>query len=225
MIHPYDNIDVIHGAATSALELVEEVEDLDIVIAPVGGILLFSFQQTVATFTLNKRWRFVVWNKSCMQRKEERDSCVWCRAQKVCSPRFISFSLANALFRVDDAYRSFHSGKIEDNEDISTIADGLRTSLSDITLYLIRKYCDGIVLVEEEEILHAMKLMWERMKIVVEPSGAVPLAALMRLAREKPELKGKKVGIIISGGNVDASVFFDKLGDQVEKNKRTQSKL
>ncbi|MDH3648993.1 MAG: pyridoxal-phosphate dependent enzyme [Saprospiraceae bacterium] len=103
---------------------------------------------------------------------------------------------------VDDAYRSFHSGKIEQNERIDTIADGLRTTLGDKTLEIIRKYVDDILTVSEESIIGAMRLMWERMKIVVEPSGAVPLAAVL----EQPEIfRSKKVGIIVSGGNVDLS--------------------
>ncbi|MBK8501285.1 MAG: threonine/serine dehydratase [Saprospiraceae bacterium] len=101
---------------------------------------------------------------------------------------------------VDDAYRSFKSGKIETNDRIDTIADGLRTMLGEKTFQVISQYVDDILTVEEESIIKAMRLIWERMKIVVEPSGAVPLAAVL----EHPELfKGKKVGLIISGGNVD----------------------
>lgn len=101
---------------------------------------------------------------------------------------------------VDDAYRSLASGKVESNERIDTIADGLRTKLGEFTLKVLRSHLDQIVLVTEETIVQAMRLVWERMKLVVEPSAAVPLAAIMT----KPELfQGKKVAIIFSGGNVD----------------------
>jgi len=103
-------------------------------------------------------------------------------------------------FEVDDAYRSFHSGKIESNETTNTIADGLKTVLGDKTFPLIRKYVDDIIRVTEDEIIEAMKLIWERMKIIVEPSSAVALAAVLR---EPNRFEGKKVGIVISGGNVD----------------------
>jgi len=103
-------------------------------------------------------------------------------------------------FEVDDAYRSFHSGKIETNETTNTIADGLKTVLGDKTFPIIRKYVHDIIRVTEEEIVEAMKLIWERMKIIVEPSSAVALAAVLR---EPDRFHAKKVGIIISGGNVD----------------------
>jgi threonine dehydratase len=101
---------------------------------------------------------------------------------------------------VDDAFRSFHSGKIEQNDRLDTIADGLRTTLGEKTLAIIRKHVDEIITVSEEEIIHAMRLIWERLKVVVEPSGAVPFAALLQ---QKARFEGKKVGIIFSGGNVD----------------------
>ena len=100
----------------------------------------------------------------------------------------------------DDAYRSLQSGKIEFNEQVNTIADGLRTFLGDRNFPIIKKYVDRIIRVEEEEIIEAMKLIWERMKIVIEPSSAVPFAALLK---NKEDYKNKKIGIIVSGGNVD----------------------
>ncbi len=103
-------------------------------------------------------------------------------------------------FAVDDAYRSLHSGKIELNKTTNTIADGLKTNLGDKNFPMIRKYVNSIIRVTEEEIIEAMRLIWERMKIIIEPSSAVALAAVLR---EKEKFKGKKVGIIISGGNVD----------------------
>lgn len=105
-------------------------------------------------------------------------------------------------FEVDDAYRSLQSGKIERNTTTNTVADGLRTYLGDRNFPIIQKYVDRIIRVEEEEIISAMKLIWERMKIIIEPSCAVPFAAVLR---EKEEFKSKKIGIILSGGNVDVS--------------------
>ncbi len=103
-------------------------------------------------------------------------------------------------FEVDDAYRSLESGRIEGNETTNTIADGLKTQLGSNTFPVIRKYVKKIIRVEEQEIVEAMRLIWERMKIIVEPSSAVALAGLYR---DRADFKGKKVGIIISGGNVD----------------------
>lgn len=103
-------------------------------------------------------------------------------------------------FAVDDAYRSLQSGVIESNATTDTVADGLKTQLGDKNFPIIQKYVDRIIRVTEEEIISAMRFIWERMKLVVEPSSAVALAALLR---EKAAFRDKKVGIIISGGNVD----------------------
>ena len=109
-------------------------------------------------------------------------------------------------FEADDAYRSLLSGKIEGNETVNTIADGLKTTLGDINFPVIKEFVNGIIRVNEDEIIAAMKLVWERMKIIIEPSSAVTVAAVVRQSKENPEvLKNKKVGIIISGGNVDLS--------------------
>ncbi|MGX1928660.1 threonine ammonia-lyase [Flagellimonas sp. 2504JD4-2] len=101
---------------------------------------------------------------------------------------------------VDDAYRSLKSGVIETNATTNTIADGLKTQLGDRNFPIIQKYVDHIVRVSEAEIVAAMRLLWERLKIVCEPSSAVALAALIK---DKQQFKGKKVGVILSGGNVD----------------------
>lgn len=100
----------------------------------------------------------------------------------------------------NDAWKSFQSGKVEPPVNHKSIADGLLTSLSEKTFAVIKQYAKEVITVSEEEIVAAMQLIWERMKIVVEPSGAVPLAAVLR---RKEDFQGKKVGIIISGGNVD----------------------
>ncbi len=104
----------------------------------------------------------------------------------------------------DDAYRSLHSGKLQPSEHPDTIADGLLTSLSDLTFDIIRQYVDDIIRVKDNTIRQAMRLIWERMKLIVEPSGAVPLAAVMEAPQK---FDSKKVGIIISGGNVDLDRF------------------
>ena len=100
----------------------------------------------------------------------------------------------------DDAYRSFRDGKIYPSVNPRTIADGLLTSLGDKTFGIITKYVDDIVTVSEKSIIAAMRLIWERMKIVVEPSAAVPLAAIVS---GRLDVSGKRAGIILSGGNVD----------------------
>lgn len=103
-------------------------------------------------------------------------------------------------FEVDDAYRSLQTGKIEYNASASTVADGLKTFLGDLNFPIIKELVTKIIRVEENEIVTAMRIVWERMKIIIEPSSAVALAALFR---EKEQFFGKKVGIILSGGNVD----------------------
>ena len=100
----------------------------------------------------------------------------------------------------DDAYRSLISGKIETNDSFHTVADGLRTHLGDRNFPIIQKHVEKIIRVEEDEIVNAMQLIWERMKIIIEPSCAVPFAAVLK---NKEEFKNKNVGIILSGGNVD----------------------
>ena len=166
-IHPYDNQRVIAGAGTAALELMSDVPDLDLVMAPVGGGGLLS-GTAIASTELSK------------------------------SVRVIAAEPAGA----DDAYQSFRSGKLVLQTNPQTIADGLRTSLSPLTFGIIRDRVSDIVRVSEEEIVETMHLVWERMKIVIEPSSAVPVAAILagRVAKA-----GSRVGIILSGGNVDLS--------------------
>jgi len=105
----------------------------------------------------------------------------------------------------DDAYQSLKAGRIIQIENPDTIADGLRTSLGNNTFAIIRKHVDRIITVSEAEIVDAMQFIWERMKLVVEPSGAVSLAGVLS---NQIELDAKRVGVIISGGNVDLSDFF-----------------
>jgi threonine dehydratase len=100
----------------------------------------------------------------------------------------------------DDAYRSLQSGEIQGNKTTNTICDGLRAQIGTITFPIIQEKVDGIITVTEDEIIHSMRLIWERMKIIVEPSSAITLSAILK---RKELFKGKKVGLILSGGNVD----------------------
>jgi len=108
----------------------------------------------------------------------------------------------------DDAFRSFRDSKIYPSIYPNTIADGLRTQLGEITFAVIKKYVDSIITVSEDEIIEGMRLLWERMKLVVEPSGAVSLAGLLKV---KDDFTDKRVGVIISGGNIDLTEFFSTL--------------
>jgi threonine dehydratase len=112
--------------------------------------------------------------------------------------------------RADDAYRSLKNGRLQALESSDTIADGLRASLAPRTFAILQKYVDGILLVSEEEIVASMRMVWERMKIVIEPSGAVALAPLLRSSGLKEigiigpsEERKPRIGVILSGGNVE----------------------
>ena len=164
-IHPYNDYRVIAGQGTAALELCEEIPNLDIMMTPVGGGGLLS--GTAITVS-------------------------------AISPK--TQIIAAEPERADDAYRSFHAGRIIPSVNPDTIADGLLTSLGSLTFPIIKNYVNDIVTVTEEAIVHAMRTIWERMKIIVEPSAAVPLGAI--LSKRIP-VSGKRIGIILSGGNVD----------------------
>jgi threonine dehydratase len=165
LVHPYNDERVIAGQGTAALELLEEIPDLDAVISPVSGGGLLS-GTAIATKSLRP------------------------------AIRVIGGEPRNA----DDVYRSLASGKIEPAAATETMADGLRATLCPLTFSILRERVDEVSLVTEEEIVQAMLLLWERAKLVVEPSGAVAAApALFR----KIGMTGKKIGIILSGGNLD----------------------
>lgn len=164
-VHPYNDYRVIAGQGTAALELLEAVEALDIIITPVGGGGLLSGTAIVA---------------------------------KAMSPAIAVF--AGEPEGADDAYRSLQAGKIIPSSSPRTIADGLLTSLGSKTFPIIRKHVTAILTVSDKEIIKAMRLVWERMKIIIEPSAAVPLAALLK---HKAQFTNKRVGIIFSAGNVD----------------------
>ena len=174
MIHPYNDYRIIAGQGTAALELIEEVNDLDYILAPVGGGGLMS-GTAIAAKSLNPGIKVIG-----------------------CEPK-----------NADDAYRSVQAGRIIPSENPNTIADGLKTSLGEKTFPIIQEFVDVIVLVTEQQIITAMRHIFERMKIIIEPSSAVPFGALIS---NKLNVSGKKVGIIISGGNVDFSRFFEGIG-------------
>ena len=100
----------------------------------------------------------------------------------------------------DDTYRSIKSNKIVPNITTNTIADGLRAQVGTITFPIIQKYVDGIILVSEEMIIQSMRIIWQRLKIVIEPSCSIVLAALLI---NNDQFHNKKVGLILTGGNVD----------------------
>ncbi len=170
-VHPYDDYRVITGQATCAKELIEDTDNLDIVIAPIGGGGLFSGTCLSTHYLLPK---------ALIYGGEPEGAA--------------------------DAILSIKSGKVEQAPFVNTIADGLCTTLSDKTLPIIKEYVEDIFLVSEDEIKAALRLVYERMKIVVEPSCVVPLAAVLK---NKEKFTGKKVGIILTGGNVDLSKFGD----------------
>ncbi|MCK4791492.1 MAG: pyridoxal-phosphate dependent enzyme [Desulfobacteraceae bacterium] len=172
-IHPYNDHRIIAGQGTAALELLEEIPDLDFLLAPVGGGGLLS-GTAIAAKGLNPKIKVIG-----------------------CEPK-----------NADDAYRSMKAGRIIPSENPNTIADGLRTSLGDKTFPIVRNLVDEILLATEEEIITAMRHIFERMKIVAEPSAALPLAILLT---NQLNVKDKKVGVVISGGNVDFSRFFEGL--------------
>jgi threonine dehydratase len=115
--------------------------------------------------------------------------------------------------KADDAFRSFRDNKLYTSTNPKTIADGLLTALSERTFTIIRKNVDEIITVTEKEIVDAMKFLWVRMKLVVEPSGAVSLAGLMK---SEDKIKNRKVGVILSGGNIDLEEFFNNFYNKTQ---------
>lgn len=164
-IHPSNDLEVIVGNATAAMELLETHPDLDVLVCPVGGGGLLAGTALAAHY----------FGSPCLV-------------------------VGGEPAAANDAFRSLKSGQIETNATAETVADGLRTHLGSVNFPILQKHVDRIICVEEEEILYALKLLWERLKIVVEPSSAVAFAAVLR---EAAFFKDKKVGILLSGGNVD----------------------
>jgi threonine dehydratase len=182
LIHPYDDDRVIAGQGTAALELLEEIPDLDVICAPVSGGGLLS-GTAIAAKSLRPEMLVIG-----------------------CEP-------ANA----DDAARSLASGQIEPAATAVTMADGLRATLAPRTFAILRARVDRIALVSEAEILHSMQLIAERLRCRVEPSGAV--AASAALHRQLGE-EGLRVGVILSGGNLDPEVIPAQQGKDLAQ--RTQ---
>jgi threonine dehydratase len=175
LIHSFENENVIAGQGTAAIELLEDVPDLDFVMCPVGGGGLLSGTAVAA--------------------KSMRPKI-----------KVIAVEPANA----DDSAQSFRAGRRLVTEKKFTIADGLRTNVGEPNFAIIQRYVDDIVTVSEEAIVSAMRTIWETMKIVIEPSAAVPYAAILERAIDPPSLgygaagiNGKRIGIILTGGNID----------------------
>lgn len=164
-LHPSNQIEVINGNATAAMELLGQVDNLDAIFTPVGGGGLLA-GTALAAFRFRKQ---------------------------------VSI-LGGEPEGADDAFQSLIAGHIVPVENPKTIADGLRTSLGDVNFPIIKELVEAIYLVSEQEIIDAMRLIWERMKIIIEPSSAVPFAALYK---HKDKFRNKNIGIIVSGGNVD----------------------
>jgi threonine dehydratase len=168
-VHPYNDPRVIAGQATCSKELINQVEDLDIVIAPIGGGGMISGT---------------------------------CLTLSTIAPHIQIY--AAEPVNADDAARSFKAGYIIADDAPNTVADGLKVPLKELTWHFVKNHVTDILTATEDEIVAAMKLIWLRMKLVIEPSSAVSLATILN----NPEIfKGKRVGIIITGGNVD----LDKL--------------
>ncbi|APU68819.1 threonine ammonia-lyase [Christiangramia flava] len=164
-IHPSNDLDVILGQGTAALELLQEQPELASIICPVGGGGL------------------IAGSSLAVKHFGKKATCIGAEPKAA-----------------DDAWRSLKSGKIEQNESAETIADGLKTQLGDVNFPIILDNVSEIIRVEEPEILEAMKLIWQHMKIIVEASSATTLAAIIK---EKERFQAQKIGVILSGGNVD----------------------
>jgi threonine dehydratase len=165
VVHPYNNERVIAGQGTAALELLEDVPGLDVIIAPVGGGGLLS-GTSLASKGLNPQIRII----------------------------------GGEPEMADDAFRSLQAGRILPSIKPQTIADGLMTSLGTLTFPIIRENVEQIVTVSEAAILDAMRFIWERAKLIIEPSAAVAVAVPWE---HKINLSDRRVGIILSGGNLD----------------------
>jgi threonine dehydratase len=165
VVHPYNDERVIAGQGTAALELLEDVPDLDVILVPVGGGGLLSGTAIAAT-EIKKGIRVV----------------------------------AGEPEMANDAYRSMQTGTIVPSVKPKTIADGLLTSLGTLTFPIVQQSVEQIVTVSEQAIIDSMRFIWERAKIIIEPSAAVAVGVLWE---KKIDLTGLNVGVILSGGNVD----------------------
>jgi len=164
-VHPYNDPRVIAGQATCSREMLDEVGELDAVIAPIGGGGMISGTCLTVSNTAPQTKIYAAEPKNA-----------------------------------DDAYRSFKAGHIIADDAPETVADGLKVPLKDLTWHFVSNYVEDILVATEQEIIDAMYLTWQRMKIVMEPSSAVPLATIIK---NRDVFAGKRVGVIITGGNVD----------------------
>ncbi|MDM7933166.1 beta-hydroxyaspartate dehydratase BhcB [Tabrizicola sp.] len=164
-VHPYNDPRVIAGQATCSRELLDQVEGLDAIIAPIGGGGMISGT---------------------------------CLTVSNIAPGVDVYAAEPK--NADDAYRSFKAGHIIADDAPETVADGLKVPLKDLTWHFVQNHVTDIFTATEDEIIEAMKLTWKRMKIVMEPSCAVPLATILK---HKDAFRGRRVGVIITGGNVD----------------------
>ena len=172
-IPPYDHRNIVEGQATCAAEFLEQVPELDVIIAPVGGGGLLS--------------------GTCAATQNYKPNCEVAAGEPA---------------GADDAYRSLKSGKRIPQNSPQTLADGLRASLGAINFKLLQEYSPRIFLVTDEEIVNALRFVFERTKLLIEPSSAVPVAAVLK---NKSFFKGKNTGIILSGGNADFGSYFNSL--------------
>jgi len=168
-VHPYNDARVIAGQGTCSKELIEQVDGLDAVVAPIGGGGMVSGT---------------------------------CLTLSTVAPEVEIYAAEPE--QADDAYRSFKAGHIIADDAPNTVADGLKVPLKELTWHFVSNHVTDILTASEAEIVDAMKLIWKRMKIIMEPSSAVPLAIVLK---NRDVFAGKRVGIIITGGNVD----LDKL--------------
>jgi threonine dehydratase len=164
-VHPYNDPRVIAGQATCSRELLEQVDNLDSIIAPIGGGGMISGT---------------------------------CLTVSNVAPGMKIY--AAEPLNADDAARSFRAGHIIADDAPETIADGLKVPLKELTWHFVSNHVTDVLTATEEEIIDAMKLTWERMKIVIEPSCAVPLATIIK---NRALFENKRVGVVITGGNVD----------------------
>jgi len=169
VVHPFNNPNVISGQGTAALEMIEDLGELDAIIAPIGGGGLMS------------------------------GTCVTTRSLLPEAKLFGAEPTG-----ADDAYRSLKEGKIIPQTNPNTICDGLLTSLGEYTWNILKDHLEAIYTVTDDEVINAMRLVWERMKIIIEPSSATAIAVALK--SEFRALEGfEKVGIILTGGNVELS--------------------
>lgn len=164
-VHPYNDPRVIAGQATCARELLDQIEGLDAIIAPIGGGGMISGT---------------------------------CLTVAAIAPHVEIYAAEPE--QADDACRSFRAGHIIADDAPVTVADGLKVPLKDLTWHFVSAHVTDILTASEQEIIDAMKLSWKRLKMVIEPSSAVPLATLLK---NKTRFAGKRVGVILTGGNVD----------------------